>query len=205
MNETNAVLAERFRQNDPTAFAKLFGRYHSLVFNRCLRMLHHRQDAEDATQETFSRMARYLDRWDPRKPLEPWLIAIAGNRCRVQLSRRQKTESLSTTIEPTTERCSEQLSAQWLGEEVQLAVSRLPEKQRTAFILFHEELLNYAQIAVILDAPVGTVKTWVHRARMNLIDRLRQREVVHQGDTARRSGGTLGKQKRDRNHSEVSA
>ena len=59
MNESNALLAQKFRKNDQSAFARLVGRHHSLVFQVCLRILGHRQDAEDATQETFSRVARY--------------------------------------------------------------------------------------------------------------------------------------------------
>ena len=178
MNESNAALAEQFRQNDPVAFSKLFGRYHSLVFNRCLRMLQHRQDAEDVTQETFSRMAKYIDRWDPKKPLEPWLIAIAGNRCRTHLSRRRHLESLSETSEPATLQSAQEQAAASLREEVSLAISRLPENQRLAFKLFHEQSMAYDQIARKLDCPVGTVKTWVHRARTNLMDQLKNRDVI---------------------------
>lgn len=188
MNESNAALAEQFRQNDPGAFAKLFGRYHSLVFNRCLRLLQHRQDAEDVTQETFSRMAKYIDRWDPGKPLEPWLISIAGNRCRTYLSRRRHLESLSETSEPTTELSVQEQAAASLKEEVSLAISRLPVNQRQAFRLFHERSMGYEQIAVELDCPVGTVKTWVHRARANLMDQLTHRDVIatqSDGDVAK--------------------
>ena len=178
MNESNAALAEKFLQNDPAAFAKLFGRYHSLVFNCCLRILRHRQDAEDATQETFSRLARYIDRWDSKKPIEPWLIAIAGNRCRTQLSRRRPVQSLSSTVEPSTHQTTENQAAETLREEVTLAILQLPKNQRIAFQLFHEQSLSYEQIASRLDCPLGTVKTWVHRARANLLEQLCQREVV---------------------------
>ena len=178
MSESNAALAEKFMQNDPTAFAKLFDRYHSLVFNCCLRILRHQQDAEDATQETFSRLARHIDRWDSRKPIEPWLIAIAGNRCRTHLSRRRAVQSLSNTNEPSSQQAIEHQAAETLREEVTLAVSQLPKNQRIAFQLFHEQSLSYDQIASQLGCPVGTVKTWVHRARANLLQQLCQREVV---------------------------
>lgn len=178
MNESNAVLAEKFMQNDPAAFAKLFGRYHSLVFNCCLRILRHRQDAEDATQETFSRLARHIDRWDSKKPIEPWLITIAGNRCRTQLSRRRHVQSLSQSVEPSSQQAIEHQAAETLREEVTRAIAQLPKNQRIAFQLFHEQSLSYDQIASRLDCPVGTIKTWVHRARTNLMEQLCQREVV---------------------------
>lgn len=178
MNETNAALAEQFRRNDDSAFDKLVSRHQRLVFRVCLRMLGHHEDAEDVTQETFSRMAKYIDRWDSRRPLEPWLLAIAGNRCRSFLARRRIHRPLSASAEPVSESTGEQIAADTLREEMLLALSYLPANQRRAFELFHERALSYAEIAEQLDCPVGTVKTWVHRARAKLIDHLRQREVV---------------------------
>lgn len=177
MNESNASLAEQFRQNDESAFAELVRRHQQLVFRVCLRILGHREDAEDVTQETFSRMAKYLDRWDSRRPLEPWLVAIAGNRCRTFLSRRHVHQPLTSVVEPISDGTAQQLAADSLREEVYLALAHLPLNQRRAFRLFHEEGLNYAEIAVQLNCPIGTIKTWVHRARGRLIEHLRDREV----------------------------
>ena len=178
MNESNATLAQRYRQNDETAFAKLVRRHQQLVFRVCLRILNHHEDAEDATQETFSRMAKYLHRWDSRRPLEPWLVAIAGNRCRTFLARRRLHQPLSAAVEPINEQPGQQLAADQLREEVELALGELPETQRQAFVLFHRQSLSYAEIAERLECPVGTVKTWVHRARGRLIDQLQKRDVV---------------------------
>jgi RNA polymerase sigma-70 factor (ECF subfamily) len=65
-----------------------------------------------------------------------------------------------------------------VGEEVALALGRLREEYRQAFVLFHEQQLTYAEIAEVLDCPVGTVKTWVHRARRELADHLRRRGIL---------------------------
>lgn len=178
MNESNALLADQFEQCDETAFAKLMGRHHSLVFRVCLRILGHRQDAEDATQETFSRLARYLNRWDRRQPLEPWLVTIAGNRCRTLLASKRSHQPLSLSLEPSVDGAAQQQAAETLREEVQLALCRLPPGQRRAFELFHEQSLSYAEIAQQLDCPLGTVKTWVHRARVQMIEHLRARDVI---------------------------
>jgi len=178
MNESNALLAQRFQQHDETAFTQLVGRHHSLVFSVCLRILGHRQDAEDATQETFSRVARYLHRWDSRRPLEPWLIAIAGNRCRTFLAKKQVHQPLSPAIEPIGDAATADQAADSLREEVNLALSQLPNCQRNAFQLFHERSLSYAEIARELECPIGTVKTWVHRARGKVIEQLLHRDVV---------------------------
>jgi RNA polymerase sigma-70 factor (ECF subfamily) len=178
MNESNALLVRQFRQNDESAFAKLVGRHHSLVFHVCLRILGHRQDAEDVTQETFSRVARYLHRWDSRRPLEPWLVAIAGNRCRTFLASRRVHQTLSPAVEPISNAVGAQHDADVLREELCLALAQIPACQRRAFELFHEQSLSYAEIAERLDCPIGTAKTWVHRARGKVIEQLRQRDVL---------------------------
>ena len=178
MNESNAILVQRFRDQDPSAFTELFSRYHSLVFGVCLKMLRHRQDAEDVTQETFSRVARYIHRWDSAKPLEPWLVAIAGNRCRTHLSKQRTHQPLSAAVEPSADEDGQQQAADSLREEVSLAMLSLPAKQQEAFRLFHELELNYTEIAERMSCPLGTVKTWVHRARRQMVQRLRDRSVL---------------------------
>jgi RNA polymerase sigma-70 factor (ECF subfamily) len=63
-----------------------------------------------------------------------------------------------------------------LAEEVELALSGLRDDYRQAFLLFHEQELSYAEIGELLDCPLGTVKTWVHRARLELLSQLRKFE-----------------------------
>lgn len=179
--ESNASLARRIAQHDAGAFAILVERYHGFVFGICFGILRHRQDAEDATQDTFSRVAKYLDRWDPRRPLEPWLATVAGNRSRSQLARRRVYAPLTEAAEPQSLSTPQAQAADAMREEIVLAMKQLPERQRRAFQYFHEDSLPYIEIAKRLDCPIGTVKTLVHRARQSLIEQLRQRDVVSGG------------------------
>lgn len=190
MNESNALLAEKFHQNDEGAFAKLVNRHHELVFRVCLRILGHRQDAEDATQETFSRVARYLHRWDPARPLEPWLVTIAGNRSRSLLAKKKSQRPFTLVADPPCEQVREDRDADTLREELDLALTHLPECQRMAFELFHHRSLSYAEIASELQCPEGTAKTWVHRARGGIIRLLQQREVVATGRSIQRGAAS---------------
>lgn len=178
MSESNAILAKRVLENDEGAFAVLFSRYQARVFHVCMKILRHRQDAEDMTQETFTRAVRYLERWDSRRPFEPWLVAIAGNRCRTLLASRQGHRSLTPAVEPAVDSDPTGALAA-LSEEVDLALDRLSGGQRQAFELFHRQGLGYQQIAQRMGRPVGTIKTWIHRARAQLIQQLQDREVVH--------------------------
>ncbi|WP_182868942.1 RNA polymerase sigma factor [Rhodopirellula sp. JC639] len=176
--ESDASLARRILAQDSGAFAILVDRYHDFVFRICFAILRHRQDAEDATQDTFSRVARYLDRWDPRRPIQPWLATVAGNRSRSHLARRKVYAPLSAAAEPQSLATRQNHAADAMREEIVLALGNLPERQRIAFECFHEHAMSYAQISGQMRCPIGTVKTLVHRARLSLIEQLRQREVV---------------------------
>ena len=69
-------------------------------------------------------------------------------------------------------------AAKQLAEEVELALGSLRDQYREAFVLFHQHELSYAQIAEAMECPIGTVRTWIHRARRELIQCLQAREVV---------------------------
>lgn len=165
-------------RGDQQAMLALVDRFRGQVFGLCLRMLGQRQDAEDAAQETFVRVLKNLHRWDPGRDFEPWLLAIAGNRCRTALATRKRRPTGEVLPEQVADNRPDQQSAQHLAEEVSLALETVREDYREAFVLFHEHQLSYEQIALVMEVPLGTVKTWVHRARRGLIDRLRQRGMV---------------------------
>lgn len=178
VNDPTHLIVNRYLENDTSAFAQLMRRYQDRVFRLCYHLLRNRQDAEDATQETFTRVARHLDHWDQSRPLEPWLMTIAGNRCRTVLARRRPHISLAEGYDPSSNSSSQQREAEFLEEEIRLALDEIREEHREAFILFHQHQLSYQEIADRLDCPVGTIKTWVHRARAQLIRHLRQRDVL---------------------------
>ena len=71
-------------------------------------------------------------------------------------------------------------------EEVDLALLRLRMEYRQAFMLFHDQELSYEEIAAALDRPLGTVKTWIHRARIELIRILRDRGIIEASGHSRR-------------------
>ncbi len=187
MLESNAWLADQTGRDDPAAFAKLMHRHYAMVFDKCMKMLGHRQDAEDATQDTFSRLAKHLHQWDRQRPLEPWLVTIAVNRCRTLLSKKHPHRSLTLAAEPVSTAAKLQRDAESLAEEVDLAMRRLPTDQRLALELFHEQSLSYDQIAAKMNRPVGTIKTWVHRARATLMESLRDRDVISRVQTGGKS------------------
>jgi RNA polymerase sigma-70 factor, ECF subfamily len=172
------ALVQRCLAGDQTAMLALVGRYQNQVFGLCYRMLGQRQDAEDMAQETFVRALRSLRQWDAQREFLPWLLAIAGNRCRTCLAQRMRRPGSTPLVEHLPDRRTDGKPARHLAEEVQRALTRLRKEYRLAFMLFHQEELSYAEIGAALKCPLGTVKTWVHRARRELVETLRKREAV---------------------------
>lgn len=165
---------------DQVAMLALVDRFRGQVFGLCYRMLGQRQDAEDAAQETFVRVLKNLHRWDAGRDFEPWLLAIAGNRCRTALSTRKRRPGGEVLPEQLPDNGPDLQAAKQLAEEVKLALVSVRDDYRQAFILFHEHELSYAEIAEAMNVPLGTVKTWVHRARRELIEQLQRRGVVQE-------------------------
>lgn len=175
--DEDAILVQRCLHGDDEAIRQLVDRFQSEVFGLCVRLLHHRQDAEDVTQEVFLRVFRSLRRWDSQRPLKPWIVGIAVNRCRTWLTQRGKRPELVDYLQDTQPGPPADDSVE-LVREIQNAVAELRLEYRTAFVLFHEQGQPYEDIARAMDRPVGTIKTWLHRARIEILERLRWRGMI---------------------------
>jgi RNA polymerase sigma-70 factor (ECF subfamily) len=155
----------------------LVHRFQPEVYGLCVRVLNHRHDAEDVTQEVFLRIFRSLRRWDATRPLKPWIMGITVNRCRTWLMQRARRPELADYLQDTVAGPVADDSSELLAE-IQEAVAQLRVEYRTVFVLFHEQGQAYEEIAEALERPVGTIKTWLHRARLEILDRLQQRGMV---------------------------
>jgi RNA polymerase sigma-70 factor (ECF subfamily) len=178
----DATLVRRCLRNDAAAVRALVERYQGPVYGLCVRLMGNRHDAEDVTQEVFLRVFRSLRRWDSARPLQPWVLGIAANRCRTWMAKAARRPTAvdylpDTAADPRTE-CPAADDAPELARELAVALAALRPDYRTAFVLFHEHGRSYEAIAEALERPVGTVKTWLHRARMELLDALRRRGMV---------------------------
>ena len=178
MAEELSVLVNRCLAGHQPSFGQLVDRFRGQVFGLCFRMLGQREDAEDATQETFVRVVRNLHRWDQGRAFEPWLMTIAGNRCRTKLAKRMKRPNSISLDQPIPDDWVCHEDAKLLDEEIQVALAGIREEYRSAFLLFHKSELSYEEIAAKLSVPLGTIKTWVHRARRELVMKLRKRGAI---------------------------
>jgi len=187
----DVTLVRRCLRGDAAAVRTLVERFQSEVFGLCVRLLGHRHDAEDVTQEVFLRVFRSLKGWDASRPLKPWLMGIAVNRCRTWLTQRSRRPETVDYLQDVAAGPPADDSGELL-REIRAALSELRPEYRLVFVLFHEQGQPYEDIAQAIERPVGTVKTWLHRARLEILDRLRRRGMVPDPETERHLTGERG-------------
>ncbi|HUV95494.1 MAG TPA: RNA polymerase sigma factor [Anaerolineae bacterium] len=164
-------LIRRSQAGDQEAWAGLFERYKNLVFKTAYLMLGSASEAEDALQEVFIRVYRSLSAFEPSKgSFATWLHRITVNHC---LNQRRRRRFLVVALD---EASPASLSGHYpspegrMGEKaaVQQALSRLSDKQRGVVILRYYWEMSYAEIARVLDIPLGTVKSRLNLALKTL-------------------------------------
>lgn len=173
------ALVEALRTGDPQAPRLLIERFQGVVFGLCYRMLNHRQDAEDVAQETFVRALRGIAGFDAARPIRPWLLEIAANRCRTALvlRSRRRNFTLAEPADDLPDPRGRRADPDDLAGELERALNTLRAEYRLVFVLFHEQNLSCDEIALAVRRPVNTVKTWLRRARAELADQLSRRGV----------------------------
>ena len=177
---TDSFLVERCRDNDDAAFSEVVARYKTKIYNYVYRMTGSSEDAEDLTQEVFIRMYTSIDSFRGQSSLNTWLFRIAGNLC-IDRFRRTKNRTPAYSLdEPVGEADQAQevpdhtyephrlLENVELAEHIQQALSKLPEKLRATLLLHDVEGLPYEEIAQVIGCPLGTVKSRLFNARMQL-------------------------------------
>ena len=183
-NLPDADVVALAQQGRESAFRELVRRYERPVFSLIFRMVRDRELAEDLAQDTFVKVLNHIDRYRPEFKLSSWLFKIANNVAIDHLRRRQidtismdgsPHASSSDAIEATSfdvagqqETALEELTAKELGSAIERAIASLRPEYRSCIMLRHVEDRSYEEIAATLDLPLGTVKTYIHRARHEL-------------------------------------
>jgi RNA polymerase sigma-70 factor (ECF subfamily) len=181
------------------AFPCLVDRYTDLVYAVALRVVRDAADAEEVAQDCFLRAHRALESYPAERRLEmrvrPWLARIALNLARNRLRRGPRGDlaldelpELRATA-PTADGPAAVVERRESGREWAALLATLPEAQRTAVALRHVDGLSYAEVALVLDRPVGTVKAHVHRGIRTLRDRYAAREPYEARDRAQDAPG----------------
>jgi RNA polymerase sigma-70 factor (ECF subfamily) len=171
---TDAELVERFRGGDAEAFAALVRRHRDRVYRVCLRVTGDVEDALDASQEAFLSALRNLDRFRGDAAFTTWIHRIAVNASYDRLRAKARAPVLHAVGDedgPHPEpgpAVPDHADAVADANDVAAALALVPEEFRAALILADVEDLPYDEISSILEVPVGTVKSRVHRGRVAL-------------------------------------
>ena len=167
----DATLMRRLGGGDREAGSRLIERHQAMVRRFLLRLTGRQDRADDLAQDTFVRMIRYADRFDPGYSLGTWLLTIA-RRLSINQGRGEGRMASSDQWDwvpdgqPGPERPVEQQDeTERLRRRLDAAMKNLTPAQRQALLLFHQQDLSVQQVAQVMEVPVGTVKSHLHRAR----------------------------------------
>jgi RNA polymerase sigma-70 factor (ECF subfamily) len=172
------------RSGREAAYRELIRRYERPVFALLFRMVRDRELAEDLSQETFIKALNAIESYRPEFKFSSWIFKIANNAA-IDHLRRRELDTLSLDGSPHAETPEamqatalqigarqesplDTVEAKELGSEIEAAIGRLRPEYRSCILLRHVEGRAYEEIAEILDLPLGTVKTYIHRARNEL-------------------------------------
>ncbi len=166
------------------AYKELMHRYQRPVFSLIFRMVRNRELAEDLTQETFIKVLGAIESYRPEYRFSSWIFKIANNASIDQLRRRaldtlsldgsphaetpDAIEATSLQISDSAESALDEVANRELGGQIEKAIGQLRPEYRSCILLRHVEGRPYEEIAEMLDLPLGTVKTYIHRARNEL-------------------------------------
>ncbi|MEM7415382.1 MAG: sigma-70 family RNA polymerase sigma factor [Gemmatimonadota bacterium] len=177
-------LATYASRGQESAFRELLVRYERPVFSLIYRMVRDRTLAEDLAQEAFIRAFNAIGSYKTSYKFSNWILKIANNHT-IDYLRKRKLDTVSidgsphartadeisqsqVVIESRDENPAEYVEHKELGNQIEDAIGGLREEYRTVIVLRHVEGYAYDEIADIMDLPLGTVKTYLHRARGEL-------------------------------------
>ena len=168
LREPDPEIIELARQGDPGAFSTLVAYYQGDAWRLCFHLLRDEAAAEDATQEAFVRVFRFLPRYRGDAKFSTWLFSITRNCALDELRRGSRRARLEQKVGPEPDSSVDPGTA----IEVREAILSLPGELRESVVLIDMFGLSYKDAAAIMSTPVGTVKSRVHRARDMLVARL---------------------------------
>lgn len=177
--QTDIQLAQQSAAGDIGAFEELYRRHMRRVYALCLRMTANATEAEDLTQEVFTHLFRKIGGFRGESTFTTWLHRLTVNLVLMHFRKRQSRPEFTSHNDETPEeivRGTENPNAMPVIDRLALekAIAKLAPGYRTVFVLYDVEGYEHEEIAQMLNISVGTSKSQLHRARLNLRKLLRQ-------------------------------
>jgi RNA polymerase sigma-70 factor (ECF subfamily) len=193
VTEPDEVLVRRFLDGDRDAFGTLVERHERRVYNLAFRILGREEDARDATQDAFLAALRKLAGFRGEAQFTTWMHRVTVNACYDLLRKKSRQPMLHLVGEndelgpepgPPVEDHGDEVAG---TTDVERALARVPIEFRAVLILHDVQDVAYEEISRILDVPVGTVKSRLHRGRIALAKAMGLRPAGEPGDQAQAS------------------
>ncbi|MDD6308260.1 MAG: sigma-70 family RNA polymerase sigma factor [Clostridia bacterium] len=176
------------KQQNHAAFELLVREFSPQVYGVSLSMMGNEHDAKDAAQEAFIKIYQSISRFRGESALQTWIYRITVNACKDILRRRNRYISLGEedeaalfSKEDEAPGPEEMVVSAERAREVRLGIAALPTEYKICIFLRDMKGLPYAEIAMILDCPINTVKSRISRARRLLLKRLSENRKLFAG------------------------
>ncbi len=177
----------RFQKGDEQSYIELVNRYRDRLINFIYRFVNDIESAEDIVQDALVKVYTHKHYYKNIAKFSTWLYTIAGNLAKTEL-RKKKTRKVTnlsqmgpddkdyelTSNEPETDKATYN---EYLEKRIQIAINKLPLHFKTVTILREIEELSYEEISKIVDVPLGTVKSRINRARLQLQKELKDFKI----------------------------
>ena len=171
-------LISRFQAGDKNAYVELVNRYKDKLTNFVYYLLKDEELSEDIVQETFIKLYEKKHYYKPVAKFSTWIYTIARNLANTELRKKNRTKIMYLSqmkndrkkyeLKSNDQSLNSKLENEYLMDELHIAIDRLPQNYKTAIILRDIQGLNYEEISNIVGVPLGTIKSRINRARLQL-------------------------------------
>lgn len=177
--DDDSKLARKVQKGDREAFALILEKFERPIFSFIFHFFQNHALCEDLTQETFLRAYRFIDTFRPREKLSSWLFSIARNLCIDELRRRQKGNTVPIDdVDPDSlisdgSEAHNPLHATVTAQESEMIrrlVTKLPERYRTAIVLFYFNELSYEEVSRVMNTSLSNTKILLFRGKKMLLE-----------------------------------
>jgi len=181
LTDLDLQIIEMVRSGNSRAFSVLVDRHKDQAMTLAVRLVGERGEAEELVQDAFVNAYRNLEQFRGDAKFSTWFYRILYNLCMTRVTRRKaKPESLDdgeenllrTLVNEDEISIQERMEQQEIHRLVSSEVGNLPEKLRTAILLFYVQEMSYEEVSAVMNVPLGSVKTYLHRGRHLLRQRL---------------------------------
>ena len=177
----------RFQKGDEQSYVELVNRYRDRLINYIYRFVSDIESAEDIVQDAFLKVYTHKHYYKQIAKFSTWLYTIAGNLAKTEL-RKKKTRKVTNlsqigpkdkdfelpSVEPETDKVAQN---EYIEKRIQIAINKLPLHFKTVTILRDIQEFSYEEISKIVDVPLGTVKSRINRARLQLQKELKDLKI----------------------------